>query len=122
MFTLRITVGRDGNGLYVLGNGLAFGALSAPAPGPDCAATGSAASSSVARTKRERIMGCSSDDWGGFRDDPPRKYAARPDQASGSAAERVPAERDVVGAKRVHPECREVPHHRRVVHGPCNDP
>src|SRR3972149_2425270 len=33
MFTLRITVGRDANGAYVLGKGSALGTLSAPAPG-----------------------------------------------------------------------------------------
>src|SRR5690349_12668844 len=32
MFTLRMTVGRDGNGRYVLGNGSALGVESAPAP------------------------------------------------------------------------------------------
>ena len=61
MFTLRITVGRDGYGVYVLGNGLAFGAESAPAPGPVCAAAGSAESSRVGRRNRIRIPVCSSD-------------------------------------------------------------
>src|SRR4051812_1341898 len=31
--TFRISVGRDANGTYVLGNGSALGTLSAPAPG-----------------------------------------------------------------------------------------
>src|SRR4051812_3804561 len=35
MVTFRITVGRDAKGVYVLGNGSAFGRLSAPRPGCD---------------------------------------------------------------------------------------
>src|ERR1700686_1984422 len=37
MLTLRITVGREGNGVYVLGNGSAFGVDVAPSPAPVCA-------------------------------------------------------------------------------------
>src|SRR5687767_4189208 len=35
--TFRITVGRDGSGVYVLGNGSASGDESAPDPAPPCA-------------------------------------------------------------------------------------
>src|SRR5262245_20471770 len=61
--TLRITVGRDGYGTYVLGNGSAFGTLSAPAPGAGGAGAGvvawaatCVASNSAARGIRGRIV------------------------------------------------------------------
>src|ERR1035437_1481898 len=118
MFTLRITVGGDEYGLYVLGKGSAFGTLSAPGPGPVCAATGSAANSSVENSARVRMPSCSSVDGRRCRVDSGRSYPSRTRGASRSATKRAAAVRDVVRAEGVDLQRREAQHHRRVVHGP----
>src|SRR5688572_11945507 len=65
--TFRMTVGRDAYGTYVLGNGSAFGTLSAPAPGAggeDCATTLVARSSRRSGRPRGRIMSSDGDPRG----------------------------------------------------------